>query len=48
MGKRSDAEAGRKVSFKNASIYWDSFCIAVAMATGDSWDVCSKAGLLDN
>jgi hypothetical protein len=39
MGKRSDAEAGRKVSFKNASIYWDSFCIAVAMATGDSWDV---------
>jgi hypothetical protein len=34
MGKRSEAEAGRKVSFKNASIYWLSFLIAVAMEPG--------------
>src|SRR3954471_22227066 len=34
MGIRSDAEAGRKVNFKNASIYWLSFLIAVAMEPG--------------
>src|SRR3954468_14721004 len=42
MGKRSDAEAGRKVNFKNASIYRLSFLIAVAMGTGNSWDDCFK------
>jgi hypothetical protein len=34
MGIMSDAEAGRKVNFKNASIYWLSFLIAVAMEPG--------------
>jgi len=34
MGIRSEAEAGRKVNFKNASIYWLSFLIAVAMEPG--------------
>src|SRR5579871_4861610 len=46
MGIRSEAEAGRKVNFKNASIYWLSFLIAVAMGTGNSWDDCLKADLL--
>src|SRR6185437_1852269 len=42
MGIRSDAEAGRKVNFKNASIYWLSFLIAVAMGTGNSSGDYSK------